>query len=317
MSDQMAAPVPRHPMENPSGHPSKTSPARWSIIVHGGARKIASEDHDRNRAGCRDAAAVAAAILASGGSALDAAVRAVIALEDDPTYNAGTGSVTNRDGDCELDAAVMDGTTLDIGAVAALRAIRNPVTVAKALLREEPVLLVGDGAQRFAYACGLATESQLSGHLSVPRSERQHDTVGCVARDATGAIAVATSTGGLTGQLAGRVGDAPLAGCGFYADDGVGGVAISGDGESITRVLLAAKVMHALEAAPAQTATGSALATLKRVGGEAGIITIDHDGRFGVAHNSDQFSVALAASWLDEPRAAVHVCELEDILHDD
>lgn len=286
---------------------------RWSLILHGGARTIGSERQDANRTGCLTAARVGAAILSEGGSALDVVEQVVRALEDDPTFNAGTGSVLTLVGEVEMDAAIMDGTTLDIGAVAALPHVRNPVSVARLLLTEPTVLLVGEGARAFARAHGVAFHDVASTTVAEP----QHDTVGCVAMDRTGAFAVATSTGGLPGQRPGRVGDAPLPGCGFYADDHAGGVAISGDGESIMRVLLASRVMDQLWRQPAATAVGLALTHLDRVGGEAGIVALDRQGRFGISHNSDHFAVAVAASWLPDALAGVHTSEFEGFaLHD-
>lgn len=295
---------------------------RWSIIVHGGARTIPADAHHANRAGCHEAVAVGAAVLRAGGTALDAAVQAVRVLEDDATFNAGRGAVPNADGDYELDAAVMEGTTLGIGAVAALRDVPNAVDVARLLLDDAAVLLVGDGALAFARAAGIAQDraepTAPSAILDAPllsgTPAPQHDTVGCVALDADGRMAVATSTGGLTGQRPGRVGDAPIAGCGFYIDDAIGGVAISGDGESIIRITLASRVMRALEALPPAAAARTALASLARVGGEAGIIALDSQGRFGVAHNSAHFAVAMAASHSPAPRAGIETAEIEDLL---
>jgi beta-aspartyl-peptidase (threonine type) len=289
---------------------------RWSIIVHGGARSIPAEQQARNRVGCRDAIAIGVDILRSGGAALEAALQAVKALEDDTTFNAGSGAVSNAEGDYELDAAIMEGTALNIGAVAALRNIRNPVVVARLLLDEPSVLLVADGAQAFAVRKGVAINTADPRNLAKVSPGEQHDTVGCVALDKHGRMAVATSTGGLTGQSAGRVGDAPLAGCGFYVDDAIGGVAISGDGEGIIRLALAGQVMRALENAGPTRASRTALASLDRVGGEAGIIALGKDGRFGVSHNSAQFAVAMADERMPEPRAGVHLSEYEDLLDD-
>lgn len=289
---------------------------RWSIIVHGGARTILRERQGANRTGCSAAVAAAADLLAGGVSALDAAELAVRLLEDDPTFNAGTGAVPTSTGEVELDAAMMDGSTLAIGAVAALREVRNPVTVARLLLTADPVLLVGDGARDFALQQGIDIGSPIATLPARDPSDVSHDTVGCVAIDGEGRVAVATSTGGLTGQLPGRVGDAPIPGCGFYADDHAGGVAISGDGESIMRVLLAGRVIEQLCRHPAQTAVTSALPALQRVGGEAGIIAVDRSGRFGVAHNSDHFAVAAINSRMSCPVAGVHRDEFEDLIND-
>lgn len=287
--------------------------ARWSVIVHGGARTISPSAWERNRAGCLAAVDAAAQMLRDGGTALDAAEIAVRLLEDDATYNAGTGSVPNADGDLELDAAIMDGTTLDVGAVAALRDFRNPVSVARKLLQASTVLLVGNGAHAFALAQGFSP-GMIEAARDTEDMAGQHDTVGCVTLDVHGHIAVATSTGGVPGQRPGRVGDAPIPGSGYYADDNAGGVAISGDGESILRSVLASRVIERLRQGSAPQATEAALTALARVGGEAGIIAIGTDGRFGIAHNSDQFSVGLAASWLASPRAGVHRREFEDIV---
>ncbi len=284
----------------------------WALILHGGARTISPRRQDANRRGCTAAARVGAAILAQGGSALDAAEAAVRALEDDMTFNAGSGSVPTRDGDVEMDAAIMDGSTLAIGAVAALRGVRNPVEVARLLLEEPPVLLVGEGAAAFARDRGVPS-------YAVPAAldaDQQHDTVGCVALDRSGHIAVATSTGGLPGQWPGRVGDAPIPGCGYYADDHAGGVAISGDGEAILRTHLAAHIVGQLYRQPIAAAVAAGLASLARVGGEAGIVALDRAGRFGIAHNSDHFAVALATSARPDPVAGIVAADFEDYLHD-
>ncbi|QDZ06791.1 asparaginase [Sphingomonas panacisoli] len=287
----------------------------WSIIVHGGARTISEHRQQANRSGCGAAVAAAADALAGGASALNAAELAVRLLEDDPTFNAGTGAVSTRTGEVELDAAMMDGSSLAVGAVAAIRDIRNPVMVARLLLEADPVLLVGDGARAFALEHGIESGTPMGVRLMPDPTDPSHDTVGCVAIDGEGRVAVATSTGGLTGQMPGRVGDAPIPGCGFYADDHAGGVAISGDGESIMRVLLAGRVVEQLYRHPAQTAVVSALPALQRVGGEAGIIAIDRSGRFGVTHNSDHFAVAAINSRMPRPIAGVHRDEFEDLIN--
>jgi beta-aspartyl-peptidase (threonine type) len=290
---------------------------RWSIIVHGGARSIPPQQHERNRAGCRDAAVIGDGILRDGGTALDATLAVVMALENDPTFNAGMGSVPNAEGGYELDAAIMEGTHLNIGAVAGLTGVHNPVKIARMLLDEPPVLLVGDGARSFAARKGIVLDVAACEQTDLQFPGMQHDTVGCIALDRFGKMAVATSTGGLTDQWPGRVGDAPLAGCGFYVDDVVGGVAISGDGESIVRVILASRVMRALESHSPMQATRNALASLDRVGGEAGIIALGKDGRLGVAYNSPQFAIAIANHRMSEPRAGVEIQEYEDVLNDE
>jgi beta-aspartyl-peptidase (threonine type) len=140
-----------------------------------------------------------------------------------------------------------------------------------------------------------------------------HDTVGCVALDTHGHLASAGSTGGIAGKMAGRIGDTPLPGCGFYADDERGAVACSGDGESIARVIVASHAIHVLSRSPTQAAQ-SAIDQISRVGGEAGVILIDPAGRMGIAHNSEQFSLGIAASWLAMPQGATHAADLKEWL---
>jgi len=282
----------------------------WVIVVHGGAKTIAAERADANRAGCRQAADAGARVLRTGGTAVEAARVAIRVLEDDPTFNAGTGSVYNVAGKVEMDAAIMDGATLAIGAVAGVRMLRNPIDAAHAMLDAPPILLIGEGAERFAADHGLA----LCDWAAPPGEDHEHDTVGCVALDIAGHLAAATSTGGLKGTLPGRVGDSPLPGCGFYAEDLIGGVSLSGDGEAIARTLLAGRIMRALEGSTAGVAATVILAPLSRVGGEAGAIVLDSAGRIGVSHTSDHFALALAASDIDKIAFGIHADELKDQL---
>ena len=174
----------------------------WVLIAHGGAKSIEPEDESNNRNGLMQALAKGCDILSGGGTALDAAEAVVQILESDPTFNAGLyGSVTNEDGEVEMDASIMDGATLDIGAVAGIQNIKHPVAVARALLKEKAILLVGQGAQKFAQENGFLSEEQRPADI---KDSTGCDTVGCVARDAQGSLAVATSTGGLKGAKVGR-----------------------------------------------------------------------------------------------------------------
>jgi beta-aspartyl-peptidase (threonine type) len=186
----------------------------------------------------------------------------------------------------------MDGKTFDIGAVAGLQGFKHPVSIARALLRQKAILLVGDGAKQFAERHGAERSDLEADSVSGPGS----DTVGCVALDVGGNLAVATSTGGLEGAVAGRVGDVPLPGCGFYADNDRGALSLSGDGEAIARVMLASETLGRMQHQTIQSAAESSLQLLKRVNGEAGVIAITPGGEIGWAHTSSHFAVALATA---------------------
>lgn len=278
----------------------------WSLILHGGAKTIEPSDDEPNRKGCARALQAGTDILAAGGSAIDAVVAAVRALEDDPTFNAGYGSVLNAEGEVETCAALMEGSRFQVGAIAAAQGIRNPIEAARAMLEEEPVLIAGRGAHLFAREHGVAMCRQddlVSPVKASAGPEGRHDTVGAVALDRDGRMATAVSTGGVEGKPPGRVGDSPQPGCGFYCDDRLGGVVFSGDGEPIARRMLAAGVMHALsgQIAP-DDAVRAALDRLEEIGGEAGGILLTPLGQLGFAHNSSHFAVAFATSEAPEPR---------------
>lgn len=280
--------------------------SHWALVLHGGQREIPPDEHDATRAGCQAALGVGTAVLRRGGPALEAVEAVLRVLEDDPVFNAGRGSARNADGEVEMDAAIMDGATLDIGAVAAIRGVPHPVSVARRMLRAQPILLVAEGARRFAERQGaeLAAPSAAAGGM--PRQ----DTVGCVALDMEGHLAAATSTGGLDGSHAGRVGDSPMPGCGFYAEDAVGAVAFSGTGEHIARAMLAARVMGAIEAGTLpEAAMQAAIRRVEALGGEAGGIALDRHGRIGWTHNGPNFAVGLAA---DGQNACVHLSKDEE-----
>lgn len=283
-----------------------------AIIVHGGAGQVTPDRHDRLREGVRRAAAVGDAILAGGGSALDAVVAAVRILEDDPEFNAGTGSALTRDGTVETDASVMDGASQRVGAVAAVPDLGCAIALARAVLDSEHAILAGPAAWRFAAEVGitpaapgsLVTErartrlaaelaratnpSDRSGDGAADRvddrsRDRSGGTVGAVARDHGGRFAAATSTGGIVAKRAGRVGDSPIPGAGTWADARVA-ISATGDGEAILRVALARDV--AARVAAGQTlrdAATFALRELARVtSGSAGIIAVDAMGVIGL-----------------------------------
>ena len=256
-----------------------------AIIVHGGAGDWELDRHERARAGVRAAAAVGDAILAAGGSALDAVVAAVRVLEDDPEFNAGTGSALTRDGTVETDAAVMDGATRRAGAVAAVPDLGCAIALARAVLDAgEHVLLVGPAAWRFAAEVGIAPAAP--GALVTARAQRNlasKGTVGACARDRRGAFAAATSTGGISGKRSGRVGDSPILGAGTWADAGCA-VSATGDGEAVLRVAMARGIAARVAAGQAlDGAVRDGLAELRALtGGSAGAIAVDARGAIGV-----------------------------------
>lgn len=273
-----------------------------ALIVHGGAGRVEPAERDDRVAGVVRARDAAWGRLAEGASALEAVVEAVRVLEDDPQFNAGVGAALNRDGFAELDAAVMDGTTRAFGAVAAVRDVQNPVLLAVEVMNSEHVLLVAEGASRFARERGipacdpreLVTERQLD-RWSRARRHRLEDpsgTVGAVALDAQGRLAAATSTGGMLDQRVGRVGDSPLPGAGTYAEAGRGAVSATGHGEHFARALAAFRAVQALPLVTPQDAVRAALEEVTRLGGSGGLILVDAHGRLAWRHTTPTMSVA-------------------------
>lgn len=273
----------------------------WSILVHGGAGDVPADRVAAHVAGCEEAAAEGAAILARGGSALDAVQRAVEALEDDPCFNAGTGACLNADGHIELDAAIMDGRDLRAGGVGALPPFRNPITIARRVMDESRhALLVGAGAARFALAMGFlpAQPAAMRTSRSLERWQAARakvgpepwagGTVGAVARDAGGHVAAATSTGGMINNLVGRVGDSPIPGAGTYADDEAGACSTTGHGEAMMRVCLAKTAVDALRAGQgAEAAARASVAMmLRRTALTGGLILIGRDGAVALARST-------------------------------
>lgn len=278
----------------------------WALILHGGAKVIEAERADANRAGCLVAAEAGREVLARGGTAVEAVEAVIRVLEDDPTFNAAYGAVLNADGAVQLDAALMDGADLALGGVAGTTGLRHPISVARTMLTERPVLLTGEGARRFAEKHGhelCDPDALISPEQRAGKPAGEHDTVGAVAIDRRGNVAAGTSTGGLPGSAPGRVGDSPLAGAGLYAENGCGGVSLSGDGESIVRLRLASRIMQNLEGLAPDAAIAAAVERMPKVGGEAGAIVIDRQGRIGWGHNSPHFAVAMVTSAMSAPRA--------------
>jgi isoaspartyl peptidase/L-asparaginase-like protein (Ntn-hydrolase superfamily) len=263
------------------------------IAIHGGAGVLR-----RDRPGEAQRAVLAAALEAGyrEGSAIDAVTAAVRMLEDSPLFNAGRGSCLNAQGEVEMDAAIMEGAGLRAGAVAAVKHIRNPVLAARAVMENtRHVLLSGAGAERFARAQGLKLEPKryfvtrrrvvaLSRNL-----ENHHGTVGAVALDRDGNLAAATSTGGYTGKLPGRIGDSPLIGAGTYADNAACAVSGTGLGEAFIRAAVAhdvaARLLYLGESL--SKATAAALRNVARLGGDGGLIAVDRRGNLAMPFNSE------------------------------
>jgi L-asparaginase / beta-aspartyl-peptidase len=227
-----------------------------SLIIHGGAWSIPDESVKDCRDGIRRGLAAGWNILSSGGPAIEAVQAAIMVLEDDPAFDAGFGSHLNLDGHVQLDAIVMDGTTLKAGAVAAVEHVRNPILLARAVLeRSEHMMLVAEGAEKFAAEHGVPlcdVESLIhereraaylrcreDSHAAEHHVGHESGTVGAVALDRAGHLIAATSTGGTCCKLPGRVGDSPLIGCGCYADAEAGGVSCTGHGEGIMKIVMA------------------------------------------------------------------------------
>jgi beta-aspartyl-peptidase (threonine type) len=274
----------------------------WSLVIHGGAGmqtrgawpEPATEGAARN--GLSAALAAGTTLLREGGSALDAVEAALVVLEDDPTFNAGRGSVFTAEGKIELDAAIMDGSNRNAGAVAGVRCTKNPVELARAVMDRSPhVFLAGQGADKFAreqgfdavdqdYFATAERREQLEALLAQPDADftqgMKFGTVGAVALDAHGHVAAATSTGGMTGKKWGRVGDSPLIGAGTYADDRACAVSCTGAGEAFIRLGVAHEIAARVRLAgftPA-AAANAVLAELDAINGQGGVIYAGRDG---------------------------------------
>jgi L-asparaginase / beta-aspartyl-peptidase len=281
----------------------------WALLVHGGAGDVAGGRLAQHVGGCRAATTAGAEVLRAGGTALDAVERAVLVLEDDPLFNAGTGACLNADGVIELDAAIVEGSRLRAGAVCAMPPFLHPIAVARAVLEDgRHLLYAAAGAERFALDRGFtrATSEAMTtagareqwafartNAASAAGATRKLDdgavgTVGAVARDAQGTVAAATSTGGQVNKRAGRVGDSPILGAGTYADDDAGACSATGHGESVLRLCLAKSAIDLLRARthPEEAARAVIRSLGTRVGGRGGVILVDRFGRLGLARNT-------------------------------
>ncbi len=282
----------------------------FSVLVHGGAGDVPENKRAGHAEGCRRAAEAARALLHAGKSALDAVERAVVALEDDPRFNAGTGACLTSEGTLELDAALMEGSGLRAGAVAALPPFKNPIAIARAALEDgRHVLYAGLGAAEFARRAGFVPAHPASMITEHARAALEHalrsgraegwagGTVGAVARDRAGNVAAATSTGGMVGKRPGRIGDTPVLGAGTYADERSGAASATGNGEGILRTVLSAAALAALSrgASPEAAACEVLRMLCERAGATGGIILVDREGRLGLARSTQTMS--WGAAW--------------------
>ncbi|MFM7645111.1 MAG: isoaspartyl peptidase/L-asparaginase family protein [Sphingomonadales bacterium] len=287
------------------------------LVIHGGAGTINKSQmtpalEKRYHEALSKALQAGAAILENGGAALDAVEAAVRVLEDEPLFNAGKGAVFTSEGINELDAAIMDGTTLKAGSVAGVRTVRNPISAARAVMeRSEHVLLAGRGAELFAQQQGLvmvdpsyfytperweslqrAKKRDSLANLGVPnhsasslqeQQKSRYGTVGAVALDKKGHLAAATSTGGMTNKKWGRVGDAPIIGSGTYANDNTVAISCTGWGEYFLRLVMAKSISDRMEFGQQrlqQAAEEMVMRQLPALGGDGGLIALDKKGNF-------------------------------------
>ena len=297
---------------------------RWAIAIHGGAGTIDRSSPKAELDGYRDALGAALADarlrLLRGEAALDVCEAVVRTLEDDPHFNAGLGAAFDEQGHHTLDASIMDGTTLACGAVAGLRTVRHPITLARRVMTDTPhVLLMGDGAEDFATVAGVERvpndwfdteprrrmleevlrERARGGTAVAPRAmpgAAGYGTVGCVVRDARGRLAAATSTGGLTGKRFGRVGDAPIVGAGNYAD-AFAAISGTGTGEEFIRHAVARTIAARMQFGGESLQAAAAAVVLRTLhAGDGGVVAVDRDGHAVAVYNSDGMYRALADS---------------------
>jgi L-asparaginase / beta-aspartyl-peptidase len=301
-------------------------PTNPVLVVHGGAWDIPDGMVEAHLNGVRNASAAGWRVLEAGGSALDAVEEAIVVLEDDETFDAGRGSFLNRDGKVQLDAFIMDGATLRGGGVGCVERLRNPVRAARKILSDSPhVYFVAEGAERFAAEHGIALcrnedlvipreverlrayQAQASkdgNDLFAPASHDMlsHDTVGAVALDRAGNIAASTSTGGTLNKAPGRLGDSSLIGCGCYADNLSAAASTTGWGEPIMKLVLAKWAADRVESGsmPEWVAQEAINYLKQRLNGHGGIILLDAQGRFGIAHNTPRMAWALRSMQKNE-----------------
>ncbi|MGD8506361.1 MAG: isoaspartyl peptidase/L-asparaginase [Candidatus Bathyarchaeota archaeon] len=307
------------------------------IAVHGGAGVWRPERRKPGLAGVKKAAATSFKILEADGSALDAVEAAVVCMEDDEVFNAGKGSALTIDGQVEMEASIMDGKSLNAGAVGLLKDIKNPVHLARIVMEHtDHIFVASKASEELAEVFHLEkteplTETRIrywselkkklkheKGIHYLPRLKKlltsypnlfETDTVGAVALDIEGDVAAATSTGGLTLKLPGRIGDTPLIGCGIYADNEAGACSTTGIGEVAVKLVLAKATCDYMgHGQQAQEAAESSIKLVNRrihLRESMGLIAVDMHGGIGAAHNSQHLCWAYMTSEMQKPQAAL------------
>jgi L-asparaginase / beta-aspartyl-peptidase len=288
---------------------------RYVIVIHGGAgtilkKNMTPEKEAAYTAGLKQALETGYKLLKEGKSSLDAVEATIRVLEDNPLFNAGKGAVFTHDGRNELDAAIMNGKTLQAGAVAGVTTIRNPISAARAVMeKSEHVMMTGKGAEQFAKEAGLEIvdpsyfrtqerwdalqkalkEDSAKLHVSAAHRDSKFGTVGCVALDKAGNLAAGTSTGGMTDKKYGRIGDSPIIGAGTYANNKTAAVSCTGWGEFFIRNVVAYDLSAMMEykGLPVSDAGAAVLAKVATLGGSGGLIALDKDGHMAYPFNTD------------------------------
>ncbi|MFI5252725.1 MAG: isoaspartyl peptidase/L-asparaginase family protein [Bacteroidota bacterium] len=287
---------------------------RTRIVIHGGAGTILKNNMTPEREKeyidkITEVLLAGDSVLQHGGSSLDAVETTIRMMEDSPLFNAGKGAVFTHDGTNELDASIMDGDSLKAGAVASVKHIKNPISLARMVMEKSPhVMMVGDGAEKFATENGMQLVDQKyfytkrrwdelqktlnSKDTSKPytdTTERKHGTVGCVALDKDGNLAAGTSTGGMTNKMYGRVGDSPIIGAGTYANNKTCAVSSTGWGEYFIRSVVAYDISALMEykgLSVSDAANTVIMDKLTKAGGTGGVIALDRNGNIAMPFNT-------------------------------
>ena len=308
------------------------------IVVHGGAGTIKPERYEAALKGVKRAVEIGYSLLESGESSLSAVEAAVRYFEDDETFNAGRGSVLTIDGEIEMDAAIMDGATLNCGAVALIKNVAHPISLARLVMEKtNHVFIAGDFAEKLGKVFNLEFRNQktkrtierynealkkfknkeltfvLKNYELLTSYDDLLGTVGAVAVDKMGNVAAATSTGGFILKLPGRIGDTPQIGAGTYADNLGAAVSATGLGEVAVRLVLAYKISDLVRAGnhPQKAVELAMREVVERQSGlSMGAIAIDRSGNYGIAHTSKNISWAVMREDMESPKAGLEASKI-------